>query len=711
MVGPIGGLSGLFATGGLVHKVIWAGIDPAHRAYAGSSCLCIPPRQTLQSLCTMSTPQAYTNAPPLDEKKPITMVRGGQVDAEAAHSYAIDPAAEARLRRLQDLRVLPMVFLMYFFTFLDRTNLGNAKVAGMEADLGLGTYGFNIGACLYYGVYFFADVPASLSVKRFGNVVLPLSCVAFGVVTLATAFITNQAGFYAMRILLGLTESFQFPGLSYVVSRYYRRREVTIRVAFFMLVAAGLAGVGLVSIYLFPADPSKTRIFNPEQRALAMARLFHDQPAIRDHKENITWGLIKRGVLTPNVLAGAWIYTCNQVSVQGLSIFTVTILRLNYPGLSTVQIQLLSAPPPIVGAAFALCMAYVAMKTRRHGLVIAACAGLNVIGYGIWLGSSSSQLRYAAIFLNTGGGFASGALVLSWTLANAAPDTVRNVANAAVSGLANIVGLERILRLFQSIAQIILGVPFLAITTTAWVNSLPSTVAFFSSLTSGEKPVVAAAAPLKVADTLLLLGDLKGKLALARRTVRLFWFLGSFQAAQQLYSTGGGLDVWLDVASRSFNGMYLILETVTMPDVVGTPHLRLFGPALSATLNLEAQRFWLLALVCAAASSCLKLLATYGQAAVPETGDGFGAKVGEKTKKNKAGAAVDKAGKEAAGVALARERSAKRRALLRKLAADVLDMAAPGVVVGWMDVDAGAVGMAMFVTTLLTSYDVWKKFA
>ncbi|EHA48785.1 hypothetical protein MGG_11530 [Pyricularia oryzae 70-15] len=430
------------------------------------------PRQVPRSLSTMSKTAVDSNPDPADEK-PVTLVRGGQVDAEVAHNYVIDPAAEARLRRVQDLRVLPMVFLMYFFTFLDRTNLGNAKVAGMEADLGLGTYGFNIGACLYYGVYFFADIPASLSVKRFGNIVLPLSCVSFGIVTLGTAFITNQAGFYTMRILLGLTESFQFPGLSYVVSRYYRRSEVTTRVAFFMLVAAGLAGgfgglfasallsvgsiggvsswrniflvegiitigVGLISIYLFPADPSKTRIFNAEQRALAMARLFHDQPAIRDHKEKITWALIKRGVLTPNVLAGAWIYTCNQVSVQGLSIFTVTILRLNYPGLSTVQIQLLSAPPPIAGAAFALCMAYVAMKTRRHGLVIAACAGLNVVGYGIWLGSSNPQARYAAIFLNTGGGFAFGALVLSWTLANAAPDTVRNVANAAVSGLANI---------------------------------------------------------------------------------------------------------------------------------------------------------------------------------------------------------------------------------------------------------------------------------
>ncbi|CAG9989662.1 unnamed protein product [Clonostachys byssicola] len=398
---------------------------------------------------------------------------GSNVDAEVAIEYVIDPVLEAKLVRKQDLRVLPMVFLMYFFTFLDRTNLGNARVAGLDKDLGLGTYGFNIGACIYYAVYFFADIPASLSVKKWGFIVLPASCIAFGIVTLATAFIHNQAGFYAIRLLLGLTESFQFPGLSYVVSRYYRRSEVTTRVSFFMLAAAGLAGgfggllasallsipsigsvsswrniflvegiitivVGIISLYLFPNDPSKTRIFNESERALAMARIFHDQPAIVDHKERITWSLVKRGVFNVNVMVGSWIYICDQITVQGLSIFTPTILRLNYPGRSTVEIQLLSVPPPIVGMVFGLGVAYVTMKTRMHGVAIALCASLCVIGYSIWLASTNVQARYAAIFLNTAGGYSFGTLILSWTLANAAPDTVRNVANGAVSGLANI---------------------------------------------------------------------------------------------------------------------------------------------------------------------------------------------------------------------------------------------------------------------------------
>lgn len=169
-----------------------------------------------------------------------------------------------------------------------------------------------------------------------------------------------------------------------------------------------------------------------------MARLFHDQPAILEHKERITWRLVGRGVLNVNVLVGAWIYICDQITVQGLSIFTVTILRLNYPGRSTVEIQLLSVPPPLVGMVFGMVVAYVTMRTRRHGLAIAGCAGLCVAGYSIWLASTNAQARYAAIFLNTAGGYSFGTLILSWTLANAAPDTVRNVANGAVSGIANI---------------------------------------------------------------------------------------------------------------------------------------------------------------------------------------------------------------------------------------------------------------------------------
>lgn len=197
-------------------------------------------------------------------------------------------------------------------------------------------------------------------------------------------------------------------------------------------------GVGILSLYFFPADPSKTRIFSEEERAMALARIFHDQPAITEHKEKMTWGLIKRGVFNVNVMVGSWIYICDQITVQGLSIFTATILRLNFPEKTLIEIQLLSAAPPLFGMVVGMVIAYITMKTRKHGIAIAICAALCVLGYAIWIGTTNQHARFAAIFFNTAGGFSFGVLILGWTLSNAAPDTIKNVANGAVSGLANI---------------------------------------------------------------------------------------------------------------------------------------------------------------------------------------------------------------------------------------------------------------------------------
>jgi MFS family permease len=243
---------------------------------------------------------------PGDRVAAVLLPENGQVDAEMAHEYIIDPAAEARLVRKQDLRVLPMVFVMYFFTFLDRSNLGNARVAGMETDLGLGAYGFNIGACLYYAIYFLVDLPASLSVKRYGNLILPISCIAFGLITLCTAFIQNQASFFVIRLLLGITESFQVPGLSYVISRFYRRGEVTTRISFFMLASAGLSSgfgglfaSGLLSVGSIGSVSSWRNIFLVEGYVSSFSPLFLPIDYLGFHINNVlmiassqsVWGL------------------------------------------------------------------------------------------------------------------------------------------------------------------------------------------------------------------------------------------------------------------------------------------------------------------------------------------------------------------------------------------------------------------------------------
>ena len=68
-------------------------------------------------------------------------------------------------------------------------------VAGLEKSLGLQTYDFNIGACIYYIIYLFADIPGGLAVKKFGFWIVPAATLSFGLVTMATAFIHNRGSF------------------------------------------------------------------------------------------------------------------------------------------------------------------------------------------------------------------------------------------------------------------------------------------------------------------------------------------------------------------------------------------------------------------------------------------------------------------------------------------------------------------------------------
>ncbi|KAL8418515.1 hypothetical protein RB594_001927 [Gaeumannomyces avenae] len=299
-------------------------------------------------------------------------------------------------------------------------------------------------------------------------------------------------------------------------------------------------------------------------------------------------------------------------------------------------------------------------------------------------------------------------------------------------------GLERILRLVQAIVQIVVAVPLLSLRLTDHINSLPHQAA---GVGAGPGPGTGTGdkgpAPLAVADTVAMLGDLRGRLNMTRRVLRLFRFAEAFHGAQKLYfssttTTGKSLELWLDISARGFNGMYYLLETATLPDALGVPHLpRVFGPEAGGALAVEAQRFWLLALACSAASGALKVLGTYGAGAVPGTGaaaaaglggDAVGEKEGEeeeeegerkkRREEEEEGERKKRREEEKAKVKAAQQaNAAKRRVCLRKMVADLLDIALPGSALGWVPLDALSVSSAMLLTSILTGLDFWERCA
>jgi MFS family permease len=132
-------------------------------------------------------------------------------------SVIIDPKSERALVWKFDLRILPVLALMYLFNSLDKSNLGNAKTAGLEASLGMtGTNDYNIILSIFFIPYVLTAPFLGIAGKKYGpNRVLPLMMFVFGTCTLCVAAVKNFGGLLAIRWFLGMSESAFFPLVIY----------------------------------------------------------------------------------------------------------------------------------------------------------------------------------------------------------------------------------------------------------------------------------------------------------------------------------------------------------------------------------------------------------------------------------------------------------------------------------------------------------------
>ena len=113
--------------------------------------------------------------------------------------------SNSSLNRKWDFRILPVLFMIFFSSFLDRASIGNASIAGISKDLNLKGHAYNIALALFFIVYLLVDVPATWLFKIVGRGrFLSASVFFWGCTTFGIGFITNDAQLYALRCLLGM---------------------------------------------------------------------------------------------------------------------------------------------------------------------------------------------------------------------------------------------------------------------------------------------------------------------------------------------------------------------------------------------------------------------------------------------------------------------------------------------------------------------------
>ena len=155
---------------------------------------------------------------------------------------ALSPEATRRLLRKLDLRILPALTLLYLLSFLDRSNVANARIEGLTTSLNMSGDQYLTGLTLYFVGYVLFEIPCNIVLKRTSpRAWLPTLTLAWGVVATLMGLSQNLAGFYVVRFVLGACESGLFPGVVFYLSMWYRRAEQHYRVALFFS-AASLAG-------------------------------------------------------------------------------------------------------------------------------------------------------------------------------------------------------------------------------------------------------------------------------------------------------------------------------------------------------------------------------------------------------------------------------------------------------------------------------------
>jgi sugar phosphate permease len=110
-------------------------------------------------------------------------------------------------------RLIPFLLILYIISFLDRVNVGFAKLQ-MSADIGLSDAVFGLGAGIFFIGYAACEIPSNLLLQRFGaRFWIARILIVWGIISVSFMFVTTPAQFLTLRFLLGIAEAGFYPGI------------------------------------------------------------------------------------------------------------------------------------------------------------------------------------------------------------------------------------------------------------------------------------------------------------------------------------------------------------------------------------------------------------------------------------------------------------------------------------------------------------------
>ncbi|KAL1893979.1 hypothetical protein Sste5346_006120 [Sporothrix stenoceras] len=389
------------------------------------------------------------------------------VDPTADYSGAVsktDPREIALVRKI-DFRVMPTLWCMYFMNYLDRNAVANAVLNGIKTDLGLKGTQYNTCISILFVGYIIAQVPSNMFISSANirpAIYMGGWMAVWAVNSACTALVHNYKGLLLVRFFLGFTEAPFYPGALYLLSRFYTRKELALRIsilysgnifatAFSGLIAAatfatldgahGIQGwrwlfiiegvvtftIALISVFLLPNSPMETRWLTPEERQMVVDRINRDTVGM-ETKTGVWSGLLQ-AVRDPRLYLFVFMQNMHLSSTSFSNFFPTVLSAL---GQSSIITLVLTAPPYIVAGVITWMVGISSGKFNERTWHITATMGVATVGFIISCTTLNHGARYFATFLFASGTYAVNSLVIGWIAATLGQTAEKKAVSLAI---------------------------------------------------------------------------------------------------------------------------------------------------------------------------------------------------------------------------------------------------------------------------------------
>ncbi|WVQ70472.1 uncharacterized protein L199_008699 [Kwoniella botswanensis] len=481
----------------------------------------------------------------LERKPSIEMIEDAEdlkkpIDAVTNEVIEVTEEDNARLRRMIDKRVLPVLVWCYLLQILDKFVFGYGNVYGMSTSLGLKGTDYSLAstmnnvaqaAWMPFSTYLIVKVPAKL--------LMPALIVGWGTAQACMAASHNLGGLAAARFFLGLFEAGCLPLFSVITAHWYRRSEQPIRVAawystvgvgqiFAAIIAFGFGKVhsdkleswrlifivvGAITVlsaplvwYFLEADIQEAKFLNERAKAMAIERVRANQTGTGTRE--FKWAHIWEVLYDPKTYLFGGLSLCVNFGATVATAFGPTLLK--DMGFTKETASLLNAPFGALQFLTIWLGSYLTQRFKQKGIILAAMMTPVLLGVALLYQANIVEERklhmalgayYCLSFIWSGN-----PIIVSWMVANTAGQTKKSAILSVFNG-------------FNAIGSIAGPLLFNSRDSPRYIPGLRATLGVFSAMMGcnamcfavlyllnkqRERQRVGAGKPAKIRDTSML---------------------------------------------------------------------------------------------------------------------------------------------------------------------------------------------------------------